>query len=251
MNQENTNTRYTPGLYMISYIIKNHELESASVYNFKQKGGDWQHDMVKYGPGNKYYDKYGDFYTYMGLDYNAFNSPEISNTDRENMIKKLYRKLSIRLHPDKNPNDPSAQEKFQDLKNIYDLLLSAKWRKIYNRKRAAPTPAPAPAPEQEPTPVSEPEPTPVSEPEPTPAPEPEPTSVPEPEPTSAPEPDTEEFELDTPPFAQGLMEGEYYVFFDINQQGVTIDESVFIKLPDGTIKSLPQNYLKEIPEIIQ
>jgi hypothetical protein len=78
--------------------------------------------------------------------------------------------------------------------------------------------------------------------------------VPEP---AAPEPphqepadETPTFEVKTPPFAQGLQDGEYYVFFDIDQIGNTIDESVFIKLADGTILTYPENYIKEIPEII-
>lgn len=54
-----------------------------------------------------------DFYKILGLSRSA--------TTRE--IKKTYRKLSLEMHPDKNPNDPKAQEKFQELTQAYEGLL--------------------------------------------------------------------------------------------------------------------------------
>jgi DnaJ family protein B protein 11 len=38
-----------------------------------------------------------------------------------NQIKKSYRKLAKELHPDKNKNDPTAQEHFQDLGAAYEV----------------------------------------------------------------------------------------------------------------------------------
>ena len=40
-----------------------------------------------------------------------------------NQIKKSYRKLAKELHPDKNKNDPQAQERFQDLGAAYEVRL--------------------------------------------------------------------------------------------------------------------------------
>src|SRR4051794_7831967 len=47
-------------------------------------------------------------------------------------IKKAYRKLAAQYHPDKNPNDASAEEKFKEVQNAYDVLSDAEKRKQYD-----------------------------------------------------------------------------------------------------------------------
>merc|ERR1740128_357613 len=64
-----------------------------------------------------------DFYKILGVSRRADT----------NQIKKAYRKLAKRMHPDKNPDDPTASEKFQDLGVAYETLKDADSRKIYDQ----------------------------------------------------------------------------------------------------------------------
>ena len=50
--------------------------------------------------------------------YKILNLPKTATL---NQIKKSYRKLAKELHPDKNKNDPNAQERFQDLGAAYEV----------------------------------------------------------------------------------------------------------------------------------
>ena len=47
-------------------------------------------------------------------------------------IKKAYRKLAAQYHPDKNPGDASAEEKFKEVQNAYDVLSDSEKRKQYD-----------------------------------------------------------------------------------------------------------------------
>jgi molecular chaperone DnaJ len=47
-------------------------------------------------------------------------------------IKKSYRKLAAKYHPDKNPGDDAAEEKFKEVQNAYDTLSDAEKRKQYD-----------------------------------------------------------------------------------------------------------------------
>src|SRR2546429_9935543 len=48
-------------------------------------------------------------------------------------IKRSYRKLAVKFHPDKNPNDSEAEEKFKELGEAYDVLMDADKRAAYDR----------------------------------------------------------------------------------------------------------------------
>ena len=46
----------------------------------------------------------------------------VSKTATADEIKKAYRKLAIKYHPDKNPGDKAAEEKFKEAAEAYDVL---------------------------------------------------------------------------------------------------------------------------------
>jgi len=64
-----------------------------------------------------------DFYGILGVGRKAST----------NEIKKAYRRMAKEMHPDKNRDDPNANEKFQDLSAAYETLSDPDRRKIYDR----------------------------------------------------------------------------------------------------------------------
>ncbi|CAH8466264.1 unnamed protein product [Schistosoma rodhaini] len=62
------------------------------------------------------------FYDFLGVSQTA----DISE------IKRAYRKLSSKLHPDKNPDDPTAEQKFRRLVGIYEVLKNPELRAKYD-----------------------------------------------------------------------------------------------------------------------
>lgn len=48
-------------------------------------------------------------------------------------IKKGYKKMAMKFHPDKNPNNPQAAEKFKEISEAYEVLADEKKRQIYDK----------------------------------------------------------------------------------------------------------------------
>src|SRR6476620_10131016 len=64
-----------------------------------------------------------DYYNALGVDKNA----------SEDDIKKAYRKLARKLHPDLNPNDKEAHKKFQQINEANEVLSDPEKRKKYDQ----------------------------------------------------------------------------------------------------------------------
>ena len=57
----------------------------------------------------------------------------VSKTATDDEIKKAYRKIAIKYHPDKNPGDKEAEEKFKEAAEAYDVLHDANKRQQYDQ----------------------------------------------------------------------------------------------------------------------
>jgi molecular chaperone DnaJ len=64
-----------------------------------------------------------DYYESLGIARNA--------SDEE--IKKAYRRMAMKYHPDRNPDDKQAEEKFKELKEAYEVLSDGRKRAAYDQ----------------------------------------------------------------------------------------------------------------------
>lgn len=67
--------------------------------------------------------EYKDYYNILGVSRGA----------SQDEIKKKYRKLAAKYHPDKNPDDKSAEDKFKEIGEAYEVLKDPEKRKLYDK----------------------------------------------------------------------------------------------------------------------
>ncbi len=69
------------------------------------------------------------------MTYSLYNILELNKNDNPsiNDIKKAYKKLAFLYHPDKNKDNPSAEEKFKQISHAYDVLSDEKKKSIYDQ----------------------------------------------------------------------------------------------------------------------
>ena len=64
-----------------------------------------------------------DYYKVLGVAKDATESD----------IKKAYRRLAMKFHPDRNPDDPAAEGQFKEAKEACEVLLDAQKRAVYDQ----------------------------------------------------------------------------------------------------------------------
>src|ERR671914_347232 len=64
-----------------------------------------------------------------------YKALEVSKEASQDEIRRSYRRLARKYHPDANPGDRQAEERFKEIQHAYDVLSKPDKRRKYNRKR--------------------------------------------------------------------------------------------------------------------
>ncbi len=73
----------------------------------------------------------------MAAERDYYDTLGVSKTASADEIRKAYRKLALRYHPDKNKGDKEAEQKFREIADAYEVLRDPKRRKTYDHRGRA------------------------------------------------------------------------------------------------------------------
>ena len=65
---------------------------------------------------------------------NHYNTLGVSRNANKDDIKRAYRRLVQKYHPDRNPGNKAAEEKFKQVREAYDVLSDKEKRADYDRQ---------------------------------------------------------------------------------------------------------------------
>ncbi len=126
--------------YSLTQVIHNlHRIESQHTGEFENA---IKEECRRFGIAvDLFYRRYRLLKAVLGLqsedEQNYYEILEVDRYASTEEIKKAFRKLSLRYHPDLNPDDQNAAEKFQKIKEAYDVLSNPELRNHYDAKLAS------------------------------------------------------------------------------------------------------------------
>src|SRR3954454_4954009 len=69
----------------------------------------------------------------MAAKHDYYETLGVARGASDDDVRKAYRKLARKYHPDLNPGDKSAEERFKNVQGAYDVLSDAKKRPMYDQ----------------------------------------------------------------------------------------------------------------------
>src|SRR5438876_5247993 len=69
----------------------------------------------------------------VGTQKDYYGTLGVARDAKPEQIRKAYRRLARKFHPDVNPNNKAAEEKFKEISEAYEVLSDEKKRKVYDQ----------------------------------------------------------------------------------------------------------------------